>query len=315
MTRKTIIWVLVILAGLFLGDQYFKNNKSDVFDITLMEVDTSMLDVVKLSFSEGDHVLHFVKDPAGWIVSSGNSSVRATPESIEKLLGNFQKIEISRIVSDNVSLWNEYGVNEKLGTRVTLFSKDKKVEDFLIGAVGQEEGPIEEINFIRLFDQKEIYELEQSNVLTINPSFDHYRNNKLFTWSSISNLNKIEFTSVKDTVLLSKSNNKWSRQDGMDMDSLKILEFLDGFSNMSGAMFVDNFDELKADELLYGNLKFIDDSNRESLNISCFRDTTREKSFILHSDSNPDTWFESDSSGLFYRIFGKLEAIVQEEKF
>lgn len=89
-----------------------------------------------------------------------------------------------------------------------------------------------------------------------------------------------------------------------------MVNYLNGLKDLSSENFADDFDETKGNELLYKSLVFKGNTDSVPLTINCYRDTTREKTFILCSGYNHESWFESDAAGLYKIVFSKLEQLL-----
>ncbi len=96
------------------------------------------------------------------------------------------------------------------------------------------------------------------------------------------------------------------------LDSIQMHNYLGALADVSGAFFADYFDETRADELFDRALTFHLENER-TITVNCYRDSTWQNRYVLHSESNPESWFESDSSGIFELFFKRFEQILPSD--
>jgi hypothetical protein len=312
MNRKTVIWVLIILGTLFAIERYFKSIKSPAFETTLISVDTSVVDAIKIHTPIDDDPVIFVKEPSSWIVSRGNTSVKAMESSMRNLLSEIFSIEVDQIVSDKPGSWVNYGVGNDQGVRIEVFSNQDKLEDFVVGSVKTEEEDNSTEYFIRLFDQKEVYAVGGRQPVYCSLPFDEYRNKQFVTWPGDSKIAEISIQYVDTLFQFIRQDNSWvDKKNALVLDSMGVTQYLKNLKAISGQSFADDFDETTKDELFYIGVTLKSKEGNIPVIINCYRDSTREKFFILHSSVYPDTWFESDSAGFFENVFTRLEQLIQ----
>lgn len=310
MKKKTVLWILLILAVLFGIDRWVKRDKTDFFDTTLIHIDTSGIDAINISFPAEDYPLIFVREANTWIVSQGYLSVKAKPGSMEHLLSYLARIRVEKIISDVPGQWLEYGVGKDQGVRVEVFANQEKLEDFILGMMVSPAGKGGAADYIRLFDQKEIYAVKRDQATFSLPAFGYYRSKQFLLWPDIGAVGEISLQTPDTTFVLSASSGTWKQGDDFTLDSMGMVHYLNGLKDLSSENFADDFDETKGNELLFKRLVFKGNTGAVPLTINCYRDTTREKMFILYSGYNPESWFESDAEGLYKTVFSKLEQLL-----
>jgi hypothetical protein len=89
----------------------------------------------------------------------------------------------------------------------------------------------------------------------------------------------------------------------LPLDSTKVAGYLNVLRNISGTEFADDFDELQSNNYQYKTLTVKGNNILEPFIVRCYRDSTREKVYILHSNQNSDAYFASDSAGVYQRLF------------
>ena len=86
------------------------------------------------------------------------------------------------------------------------------------------------------------------------------------------------------------------------LDSTVVDKFLSGLANVSGAEFVNGFDETANINNLIKTITIKSNNEFEPLRVNVFRDTTLAKPFVINSNRNKDAYFLSDSSGVFKKL-------------
>lgn len=308
MKKKTIFWVLLILGSLFAIDQYSISLKTEQFDTILIAVDTVAIDEINLRHPASDKDLTFNKEEGIWILSNGNNNVKVIPKKMAKLLEQLNKIEVDFIISDRKENWSTYGVAEDYATNIQLFTKGREVENFWFGKI---ETDSSKQSYVRIHGGEEVYALKNKEGLTIDLDFNAYRNQVLidFLMDDIIKINFIFPDTIRQAVI---QQGRWLLTDGTALDSLKINQYLKNIQHISSPAFINDFDETGTDELRYRSIQLGSADGNTPLIIDCFRDTTRKKRYILHSNYNPKAWFESDSLELYRKIFDRLEKIISQ---
>ena len=308
MRKQTIFWILLILGSFFAIDQYSVSLKTEQFDTILIAVDTASVYEINLRHPASDKELVFNKEEGIWILSNGNNNIKVVPNKMTKLLEQLNQIEVDFIVSDRKETWSTYGVGEDYATNIQFFAKGSKVENFWFGKI---ETDSSSQTYIRIHGGDEVYALKNEEALTIDLNFNAYRN-QAFIDFLINDISKIDFV-FPDTIrqaIIQQGN--WLLADGTILDSLKMNQYLKNIQHISSQAFVNDFDETDADELRYRSIQLSSIEGNTPLIIECFRDTTRKKSYILHSNYNSEAWFESDSLELYRKIFYRLEKIISQ---
>lgn len=312
MKRRTLVWIIIVLITFFTVDRLAKSTRSDVFETTLIDLDTSMVEVVRVTFPADDHPILLVREPQGWIASQGNTSTMANAQALEKLLQELRFIQITRIVTDKTSSWLDFGVGNNQGPRIEVLGRNGKMEDFIIGKGSGAEGTTEEQNYIRLFEQKEVYEVVGNNLSFASMNFEDFRNKHFFNLAEWQDVKKVIFKKPDTNFVVNKVNHNWVLENGTALDSMELEKYLRSLQSVKGQFFADNFDETRAGDLFFKGISFELEGNR-IIEVNCYRDSTWLNSFVLHSEQNPELWIESDSAGLYQLFFGQFEQILTED--
>jgi len=100
-----------------------------------------------------------------------------------------------------------------------------------------------------------------------------------------------------------KSGNSWLLDGTGPLDSAKVRDFLMNLSQISGDEFAHNFDPVFENSRLLKTLTLSGTSLPGPIVVKCWKDTSRAKPFVIQSSQYPLSFFASDSTRLFQRIF------------
>lgn len=311
MRKRTIFLILLFLAVFFVIDRIAKKDRSGEFDTVLIDLDTNLVQVIRLTFPSDDSPILLVREPQGWIASFANTSTPANAVSIHDLLEELSLIEVSEIASKKPVEWSKFGVGENQGVRVEILGKGEQLEDFVVGVVGEGGDQNWSDRFIRLSEQKEVFRVNNPELEFITQGFNYYRNKQFFSIDDQSFIRTVALETRDTFYQFQRTPEGWKTDQGQNLDSLKMEAYLDSLVDVRGAFFADNFDETRSLELFFQRLTFVG-NNGMSFSVDCFRDSTWENRYVLHSMSNPDSWFESDASGLYSLVFGRLVDLIPQ---
>jgi hypothetical protein len=312
MRKRTVFWILLLLAAFFLIDRTVKRAKSNDFDTVLIDLDTAKVEVIRLNFPSEDYPVVLVREPQAWVASCGNTSILANATAIRELMHEISNVEVSEIVTDQPESWPSFGVGENQGVRVEILANGEKLEDFItgIGSAGTDAG--EHHRFVRLTDQSEVYRVENNDMIFSTRGFERYRNRHFFNLPETSEIQTILYKSRSKQFQFKRSDNQWILEDHGALDPVLIQNYLRGVANISVDSFSDTFDETRTEEMFDRAITF-GLAGGKALTVNCYRDSSWQNRYVLHSELNAESWFESDSSGVFEIFFKRFEQIFPSD--
>jgi hypothetical protein len=312
MNNKILLLVFLILLCIYGLTQFFSGKRESSFKAELIEVDTA--DVTSISIDPKGEVEEFTLKREGnqWIVTNGAVSVQATSNPVNSLLDNLTLIRTNRIAAKSPDKWSEYEVAEGEGTRVKVYRQDELLEDFIIGRFSFDQQARSGTSYIRLAGQEEVYAVDGFQMLSFNQGMTAYRNRTLLKLKPEMKIAELDYHTPDSTYRFYRQNEQWTRNGTAALDSAAVATYLNALRNLSGEHFADDFDELKAGDYALKSIVLRGDNIEEPLRIDAYRDTTRERPFVLHSSQYPEVFFESDTSGLYKRVFGPPESFLEE---
>ena len=228
-------------------------------------------------------------------------NTKATSAAIQALLSNIRLIQTKYIAANSEEKWADYEVNEGQGTRIQIFDGETLLEDFISGRFAFDQQAQTGTSYIRLSSGKEVYAVDGFQTLTLGQGFNSYRDRMLTNTPPSTVFQELTIQQADNSLTFSKGPNGWTFEDQL-LDSMKVEDYLHQFTNLRGETFADDFDELAAANFRFGQISLKGPQTPEGLSIDIYRDTTRTNPFVFQSSQKPETWFDSDSTGLFQQL-------------
>ncbi|HEY6625514.1 MAG TPA: DUF4340 domain-containing protein, partial [Ignavibacteriaceae bacterium] len=289
-----IIFGLLLLAGIFLI--LFDGGKSErTFRDVLVNIDTSAVtEILIYPKSQNHKEVKLYKDNDEWRVtlpSGGNAKV--AKQRISDLFTQLEAIKPKRLAARDESKWSELQV-DSTGSRVKVFQGSKLSLDLVIGRFSFQQ-PRTMNTFVRLYNDKDVYEVDGFLDMTFNQGANIFREGTVIK-SDQNSWQQIQFTYPADSSFqLVKSGNDWLL-NGKVTDSLKTTNYLNRLANLSNNNFVN---DVKIDPASAPTFSInITTTDLKFIEIKGYQDSTH---FVIHSSQNPEAWF--DGSSLSKTIF------------
>lgn len=294
-----LIFLLLVAAVILSRKQFGKRERS--FEAVLIEADTSALSAIVLTPPDGDE-FSLSKEAKGWIISDGVRSAAASPEQIAKLLSSLQLIESRQIASKNRDQWKAYGVDEQQGFRVRLYRSSKVLYDFMLGREDFEPQNQSIITYLRMTGENTVFVADGAQVMSVGRDFDSYRNRVLLRMKRDMEVTEFSWESPDTAFSFVRTSAGWVLGDSL-LDSMAVENYLNVLRNISGDQFADDFDEMQAEQYFHKTLTMKGKNIPESFVIQCFHDSLRQPPFLIRSSQNARSFFKSDSTGLYQKVF------------
>jgi len=299
MNNKWLGLILIFLIGIFIGSKLLKKNNDRSFESDFIQVDTAQLDKIIVhpkDVSGTEFSLTKIDDE--WNVSQGEINTLAMGSKVNALMSTIAGIKATRVVAKSPDKWGTYDVDEEKGQRIELFENGKKTDEIILGRFDFNQQTRSAKSYIRHLDDDNVYVVDGFLSMTLGQAYDAYRN-KIILNATAKNINSIDMTYGIDKIQLRKEN-YWVSASNQVVDSLVMDEYINTIANINGKNIIDNpqLSDQPAATLKVGQ------SNGQTTTISAF--IGAETDFVLNSSSNPNTYFSSDSTGVYARIFNDL---------
>lgn len=313
--NRTLLIVFLGLAGILLLTRVFTAKKAErTLDAELVKIDTGKISGIYIyPQAEQGAELVFSRKGINWMVTKDELSVPADRNSIGNTLDELLNLTADRLVARSEEKWAEYHVNDSLGTRVVVKEGKKTTLDMIIGrfnyqppaggysGYGQQYGT--GITYVRKSEEKEVYAVKGFLAMSINQEFNNWRD------QSICRLNREQITKVvfdypADSGFVAQKLEKNWTINGILADSTSMAQYLNGLSRKSHGDFADGFSPLSNPvyEVTFEGL------NMDPLLIRVYSQVGDE--LILHSSTNPESYFRITREGLFKDIFKSSDGLI-----
>lgn len=284
----------------------FKNSMD--LKTKLIPVDTSEITkIVLFPRKNGVDETILTKTETGWIASKNIQNIRASKEKIEQTLKDIAQAKILRVVGQSKKKWAKYGLNEVNAQRVQLFSNGQKIIDLVMGnAQPGQDNPSQWVSYVRYHEGEEVYEVDTHLGITLRQPFEGYRNNVIFN-IPVNSIEKVSLIEEDSTFTITQNNGSYFLNGDILLDSNRVQQYFRGIpnyhTNNTKTTYIYGFDEVEQEDKLLKTLNIHCTNIAEPVKIYVYADSIRVPPFIIHSSLNKDTYFSSDSSGLFQKIF------------
>ena len=303
MKNKTLLLIFLSLLVVFLASQFAFEKKTRTFKTELIQLDTATITSILL-YPKGDNQEETLlkKESNFWVVSKGNITTKANQGAVQSILRNLALIKTKRVAAKNADKWADYEVEESSGSRIKAFAGDQLLEDFIVGRFNFNQQSRQGISYVRLTKGNEVYAVDGFLSMTMGQGFDAYRNKEILAVNK-ADLTQISINTLGTTTVLQKGIADWT-QDGATVDSTAIASYLTGLESISGVNFINDFDDIQNQSLLYKTLSLEGNNIASPILIKAYRDTARTEPYIIQSSLNDGSYFASDADGVFGKLFG-----------
>jgi len=294
MKNKTLWIIFAALLALFLLSKVFNKKTVRSFTTDIIQIDTAAVDRIVFHNADPNAKFEITKHGEAWTVKNSSVEANAQISSISSLLNNLNSIKAQRPVAKSKDKWAEYEVDEEKGKRIELFSGSKSVEDLVIGRFNFNQQTRSAKSYVRRSNDENVYVVDGFISMAINQTMDNYRDMNVFSKHG-SEIAEINISSETGTTSATKEN-YWLNQSGEIIDSSRMATYLNALSVVMGSGFYDDPD--KPSSLI----KEIDikQQNGNHTSIKCYVDAV---GFVIQSSQNPESYFRSDSTGIFKTLF------------
>lgn len=315
MNNRTLLLILVILLAVYGLSRIFSGRQERSFRSELIQVDTSQVTSIVIVPQAGPDAAEIVlkRENSGWIASRQEQNTRALPDAVDRLLAGLSNIKTRRIAAKSPERWPEYEVGDGQGIRVRVFEEGDLREDFIIGRFAFNQQNQTATSFLRLAGQDEVYAVDGFLGMSFSPDFDTYRNKTLLRMQRMMEVTGFSYEQPDTTLQFSKKETGWTLNGERALDSMAVENYLNVLRHLTGETFADDFDELQAPQFETQRLTINATNRTEPFIVTIYRDSTRTLPFVIHSSQNPETYFASDSTGLYRQLFQPAAAFFPME--
>jgi uncharacterized protein DUF4340 len=302
MNNKVLLLVFAGLLAVYGLSKVFSGKGERSFNPDIITVDSTKVDAVTLhpkadSLSE----VKLKKEENGWTASRAGKSYPASEEAVQQLFANLAKVTTSHIAAKSKQKWPAFELEATQASHVEVFAASKKLADFYVGKFTVNQQARQITSYFRLAGDDAVYAVEGMAGMMLGQGMDAYRDKHALDFE-LHNVGELRFEGDQ-SASITKSGDAWLLDGTGPLDSAKVRDFLMNLSQISGDEFAHNFDPVLENGNLLKTLTLSGTSLPAPIVVRCWHDTTRAKPFVIQSSQFPLSFFESDSTRLFKRIF------------
>lgn len=306
MSNRILLIVFLLLLAIFGISRIFSDKNERSFDPDLVKVDsTQVTSVIVQSKADGFEQVLLRREAEGWTVSKNNLTQPVDPPSVHQLLAVLSYVRSSYIAAKKEEKWDEFELKDGQASHIVVYGGNKVLADFYAGkyTVNPEVNQI--TSFLRLKKGAEVYAVEGMAGMLLAQGFDSYRSKQILKLDHYA-VGKLDYEGdLPYTIAL--EGGQWLKNGKVALDSNRVRSFLLNLRNMSGETFVDKFSPEASQDKLLKKLTISGSNMPQPVIVRCWQDTTLAKPFVIQSSQFPESFFESDSTRLFARIFKLTE--------
>lgn len=300
--NKRLLWLFLALLALTGLLFFFFDKDERTFTPEIVQVDSTKITSIVLH-PKADSLAEFTleKKDSTWTVGKNGKTYPAEMEAVQNLLANLALVKTSYVASKSKEKWAEFEVEEGKASRVTAYAGKKVLADFFVGKFNFNQAAQQMTTFFRLADGDEVYAVDGMAGLGFGQGIAAYRDKQVLALD----IHAVESLKYENSpgYEVAKTATGWKLNGVEPLDSNTVRDFLLNLRKMSGDEFVQNFDPAKESGKLYKTLTISGKAMPEPVFVRCWRDTTREKPFVIESSQFPDAFFASDTNRVYKRIF------------
>jgi Domain of unknown function (DUF4340) len=302
MNNKTLALAFGALLLIYLLTKLLGGNKERSFDPNIVSIDTASVNKIIVHPAQGQASFEINKTGLDWQLQRGTEQFQATSSAVLGLLSNLTAVNADRIVTKSEERYKDYAVDQEGGTRIELLNGSKKIGDLVVGRFNFNQATRSGVSYLKKFDEPEVYSVDGFLSMSLAQGFDNYRNKTLTSLNS-PDLTKITLEENGSGISLIKPDSTWRYSTGAIADSAGVANYLNTVRSVTGSSFVNGKQDMGQ---LLKVLKIEGNNMAGAVQIDCYTSQDTTHHFVIHSSSNEEGYFFSDSSGIYSRLFEKF---------
>ncbi len=296
-SNKNLAIVFVVLLVLTVIFFVTDGKKERSFRTELVTIDTASVDQILIyPRSENYKEVKLYNSGDDWkVVLPGGKEASAPKSKIKSLLGTLTGIKPSRLAARGSDKWHEFEV-DSVGTRVKVLESGDVTLDIILGRFAFQQ-PRSMNNYVRLYNDTDVYEVEGFITGSFNQKADNFRDNTVLKGSH-ENWENLVFEYPADSSLsLSKLNDQWFLNDE-PTDSAQTVKTLRSLERLTNTNFINDFDQSILSNPAY--TLTIQSAQGDDIVVKGFES---DSTLIINSSMNPDSYFDGSKNNFSEKIF------------
>ena len=284
----TTIFVVLLIVVVFIeiidsrkGNRTFKSDLVEVVadEVTSIELYPKVTD---------GNLIKLFKENEEWKVESEGSKYNADQSSANRMIAELNNMKPKSVAASNKDRWEQFEVTDSLGTRVKLFKGTDLLANVIIGKFSFSQ-PRNMTSYVRLNGEKEVYGVDGMLGMSFNRNLDAFRDQTVIN-SNKTDWKRLSFIYPADSsFVLERMGDQWMT-DGIKADSASVVQYFNKISNLTESNFAKNKPAIPSTHRL------IIEGNNMMQKIEIAGYLLDEGNFILETNQNPGTYFNSKTS-------------------
>lgn len=308
-----LIFVLTLLIGLAVRRAPWK--LTSFFQAELITMDTSAIHQIEIQRAQTPSLL-LLRGDEGWQAEADERSVKVPTTDMQTMLSALKDMRSVQIIKTDRP--DTLGLGAYQSIRLTLEDADQQKDALIIGRstpLGQGRGC-----YIQLPRHLGIYLVDRDLHAAFSKSMDDFRPKNILNFPTDSLTAVTIYIPSSDTMMYQKNDSSgvWeSRPEGAPLTMEQQQKWLNTLGQLHDLPFADQFDESRAAENLFAEIKLELNPETPPLNLEIYRfsalnlpEETAGKAFtkhslptfVLRSSQNPLNYFAVEDSLLIHQI-------------
>ncbi|MGD8778857.1 MAG: DUF4340 domain-containing protein [Ignavibacteria bacterium] len=292
--------LLVVILFMFVFDGG-KNERT--FRDVLVDIDTAEVDNITIITKEKDEVNLFKKDDEWFVKVNENKNASVPASKIKNMFDQLLQIKPKRLAARSQNKWEEFQVDSS-GIRVIVKDGGSTELDLVVGKFAFQQ-PRSMSSFVRLFNDKDVYEVDGFLQMSFNQGVNAYRNGKIIE-KDFGEWTKVSYEYPADSSFeITKMNDKWLSVNG-NIDSAKTVNFLRQLQNKSTTEFIDDVEPETLTNHDYSLV--VETESGENVEIKAYKNEGR---FLITSSDNPGSVFDGSKNDFGNNVFVGISKFIK----
>lgn len=320
LNTKTLIILLVILAGIFLVSK-LTETEDRTFTSELVAIDTSKVSkiVVMPKIGSSDDVI-LTRTGNSWTLESAGKSYEPDVPTIKNILAELTRMRTVRVAAVDKSKWIEQEVTDSTATRIQLYDGQEVIADLYLGKfsytqVQDPQNPggqpkMVMYTHIRPVEENTVYVVEGFIKMTVQSKVDNYRVKTLAAVDG-TDITKLSFIYPnQESFTISQENNMWMI-NGQPADSNETKRYMMRYKNLSSSTFLSDQDKISTTP---SHMLTIEGNNILPIELKAFPAADTVIRYGIKSNMVSDAIYDGGKNKLFEKIFVEQNTFRLDKK-
>jgi hypothetical protein len=300
-SKLLYIAFVVLLAIVVLVELMDSRKGGRTFKSVLVEVVAKEVTSIEIypKAANGKLIKLFRKNDL-WKVESEGKKYNADQATAGRMITELNSLKPKSVAATKKENWGKFEVTDSLGTQVKLLKGSDVVADLLIGKFSYSE-PRNMTSYVRLAGDNEVYGVDGMLGMSFNRNLNSFRDRTVIK-SNKNDWTKLTFNYPADSsFVLEKKGEKWMIGE-METDSALVAQYFTKIANLSDGSFAEQKPGIAPTHRL------TIEGNNMMQKVEIVGYYTDPENFILESNQNPDTWFNSKTAA--EKIYISVPALI-----